>query len=349
MYRASEPVPEPRFRAGTARRARTYYNAAATDAVASPLNRSRTLGLLGVLPLYLAIATAVGFVDFRVRPAIHFETAFTTYVPSVLSGNEAPPGRYRILAPHIYAAVQRWTGLDARDAWFVFRWLCLLAALLAGHALFRTWFETGPAVAGNALAMVLLWLTFSGGWGHPDHLMELFLFTMGSACVARRWDAAFVGVLALSALNRETSAFLLPLFLLARGLDRRRAIRVAVAAAAWLGVTLLLRWQLGWVPYNPLNVSQNIDNMTTWPERDLYYRLFGWFFLILVVPVLVIIGLTWARQPRYVRVAAGVVTPAVLVTGFLFSSVWESRIFTPVIPLLMPGLLFALFPSPPRS
>ena len=82
--------------------------------------------------------------------------------------------------------------------------------------------------------------------------------------------------------------------------------------------------------YNPLNVAQNIKNMTTWPERDLYYRLFGWFFLILVVPVLVIIGLTWARQPRYVRVAAGIVTPALLVTGFLFSSVWESRIFTPV-------------------
>jgi hypothetical protein len=43
------------------------------------------------------------------------------------------------------------------------------------------------------------------------------------------------------------------------------------------------------------------------------------------------------------------VAPALLVTGFLFSNVLESRIFTPVIPLLLPGLLFALFPAQPRS
>jgi FtsH-binding integral membrane protein len=83
--------------------------------------------------------------------------------------------------------------------------------------------------------------------------------------------------------------------------------------------------------------------------RDLYYRLFPWFWVILVVPLFLAIGLTWARQPRFTRAAAGIVAPALLLTGFLFSSVIESRIFTPVIPLLMPGLLFALFPSPPRS
>jgi hypothetical protein len=320
--------------------------------VAEPLTRSRALGFLGVLPLYLAIATAVGFVDFRVRPGINFEHAFTTYVPAVLSGTEAPPAKYRVLAPHAYAALARWTGLEARDAWFVFRWLCLLAALIAGHALFRTWFETGPAVAGNALAVVLLWLTFTGGYPHPDHLMELFLFTLGCACVARGWDLGFVAVLAISALNRETSAFLLPLFLFARVLDRRHLTWTAVAAVAWLGVTVLLRWRLGWVPYDPMRAAENFTAMTApSPEivvRDLYYRIFPWFFVILVVPVLVAIGLSWSRQPRYARVAAGIVTPALLLTGFLFSNVIESRIFTPVIPLLVPGLLFALFPERPR-
>jgi hypothetical protein len=89
--------------------------------------------------------------------------------------------------------------------------------------------------------------------------------------------------------------------------------------------------------------------MFTWPERDLYYKLFPWFFLILAVPALVTIGLSWARQPRFTRVAAAIVAPALMLTGFLFSSVIESRIFTPVLPLLVPGLLFALFPAEPRS
>jgi hypothetical protein len=321
--------------------------------VVSPLTRRRTLGFLGVLPLYLAIATAVGFVDFRVRPAINFEHAFTTYVPSVLSGAEAPPARYRVLAPHAYAALARWTGLDARDAWFVFRWLCLLGALAAGHLLLRTWFDTGLAVAGNALGMVLLWLTFTGGYPHPDHLMELFLFTLGCALAARGWNPGFVVVLAISALNRETSAFLVLLFFCARDFDRRHLTWTAVAAVVWLGVTLLLRWRLGWVPYDPLRAAENLATMINpSPEivvRDLYYRLFPWFWVILVVPAFLAIGLTWARQPRFTRVAAGVVAPALLVTGFLFSSVIESRIFTPVIPLLVPGFLFALFPERPHA
>jgi hypothetical protein len=142
---------------------------------------------------------------------------------------------------------------------------------------------------------------------------------------------------------------LIPLFLFARGFDRLHLIWTAGALAVWLTVTFALRWQLGWVAYNPLNVAQNIENMTTWPERDLYYRLFGWFFLIMVAPVLFTIGRSWGHQPRYARVAAGIVTPAFLVAGFLFSSVWESRIFTPLVPLLVPGLLFALFPERPHA
>jgi hypothetical protein len=318
--------------------------------VDASVTRGRTLGLLGVLPLYLAIATAVGFVDFRVRPEITADHVLTNYMPAMLDGTAPPPARYRLLAPHVYNAYARWTGLNASDAWFAFRWSCLLAALLAGHMLARTWFDTGPAVAGNALACVLLWLTFTGGYGHPDHLMELFLFTLGCAGVARGWNAGFVAVLALNALNRETSAFLLPLFLLARGFDRRHATWTTAAVLVWLAVTLAIRWQLGWVPYDPLNAEKNIAWMSSFPSaRDPYYRTFAWFFLVMVVPALVVIALSWVRQPRYVRVAAGIVTPAILVTGFLFSSVIESRIFTPVLPLLVPGLLFALFPTPSRS
>jgi hypothetical protein len=122
------------------------------------------------------------------------------------------------------------------------------------------------------------------------------------------------------------------------------------AGAVWLGVTLALRWRLGWVPYDPLHVAENVGFMSRFPEeRDLYYRLFPWFFLMLAIPPLVSIGLSWARQPRFTRVAAAIVAPALVVTGFLFSNVIETRIFTPVLPLVVPGLLVALFPAAPRS
>jgi hypothetical protein len=80
-------------------------------------------------------------------------------------------------------------------------------------------------------------------------------------------------------------------------------------------------------------------------ERDLYYRLFGWFFVALVLPLVVLIARSWDSQPRFMRVAAGVVTPLFLIVSVLFSSIIETRIFTPLLPLLVPGALVALFRS----
>jgi hypothetical protein len=308
------------------------------------VTRPRTLGLISVLPLYLAVATAIGFVDYRVRPFP--EHGFVNYVPTVLDGTAEPPGRYRVLAPWAYSAVARLSGLSGSDAWIVFRWLCLVAALLAGHLYLRTWFALGPAVAGNVLVVALLPLTFTGGWAHPDHLTELALFTLACAAIARGWPAAFLVILALNALNRETSVFLLPLFLMAAPADRRRLGWAAAAAGVWLAVWLGLRWSLGWAGYNPWHVAANLAFLGSWElARDLYYRSFPWFFVIMLAPCLLLVARTWERQPRFHRVASGIVAPAFLVVGFLFSSVIEARIFTPVLPLLVPGVLVAVFPD----
>jgi hypothetical protein len=315
------------------------------------VTRLRTLGLLGVLPLYVAIATSVGFVDYHVRRLP--EHAFKVYVPTVIDGTADAPARYRVLAPHVYSAVARWTGLDARDAWIVFRWLCLLATLLAGHVYLRTFFDVGPTVAGTALVGVLLPLTFTHSWAHPDHLAEAALFTLGCACVARNWRVLFLIVLALAALNRETAVFLVPLFVLALPLSQRHLMWSAAAGLVWVAVYVGLRWRLGWVSYDPWHFSENLQFLrSSWrvelgpdgiPFRDLYYRLFPWFFVPLLVPAWALIARTWTVQSRFSRVAAGVIAPALFVVGFLCSSIIEPRIFTPLIPLVLPGVVLALF------
>jgi hypothetical protein len=95
------------------------------------VSRARAAGWVAVLPLYLAVATALGFVDYHVRP--HPEDGFSKYAPSVIAGTAEAPGRYRVLAPYAYDAVRQATGLTPRESWVVFRWLCLFGALLVGH------------------------------------------------------------------------------------------------------------------------------------------------------------------------------------------------------------------------
>jgi hypothetical protein len=51
------------------------------------------------------------------------------------------------------------------------------------------------------------------------------------------------------------------------------------------------------------------------------------------------------------RMTVGVIAPAYLVTATLFSSTIESRIFTPILPLLAPSILLAFFggTAPPEA
>jgi hypothetical protein len=116
-------------------------------------------------------------------------------------------------------------------------------------------------------------------------------------------------------------------------------------AAVWLAVSVGLRWQLGFATYDPWQVRQNWAFLGLLPAPyDPYYRAFAWFVVVLVAPLLVLVASTWRIQTRFSQVASAVVVPTFLVVGFLFSSIVESRIFTPLLPLLAPGAVAALCP-----
>lgn len=297
-----------------------------------------------ILPLYVLVTTAIGFVDLRVRP--HLDRAYTEYSPAVVANTEPPPGKYRVLAPFLLDGLTRVTGLSPRDAWVLFRWLGILAALLVTHWYLTTWFPHELAVTGNLLLAALLPLTFTNSWGHPDHFVELILFTLGCATIARQQWAATACVIAVALTNRETAAFLGLLFFSAFEIDRRHLIRTTVLAGLTLAVLAGLRWWRGWQFYDPWQLGRNLEFLQLLPDNyDPYYRAFAWFFVILIVPGVALVLSTWHRQPRLTRAGAVVVVPVLVVVSMLFTSVIETRVFTPVFPLLLPGVLFGIFPE----
>jgi len=305
-------------------------------------------GWLTVFLLYAAVATALGHVDYHIRASP--ERGFAEYSPGVVAGTEPAPGRYRILAPYAFSGLVQVAGLSPRTGWVLFRWLSLLAALLATHLYLATWFDRGPAVTGTLLTASLLPLTFTNGWAHPDHLFELGLFTLGCACIARGWTSWLVLVLVANGLNRETSAFLVPLFLLARPLHARHVRQAIGLGAVWLAVYVGLRWVLGFEAYDPWQLTRNLSFFALLPPGfDPYYRAYAWFVVILVGPLVWAAVGSWPRLPRMVRAGVSIVAPVFVLTAMLFSSVIETRIFTPLLPLLVPVAVFALFPATHRD
>jgi len=301
------------------------------------------------LLLYVSVAVAVGFTDHRVRRFA--DHVVTTYIPEVVQGTAEPPGRYRVLAPFLIDAAQRAIGASPLITFLVIRLALIYAALVATHVYLRRWYDAFSAVCGTLLLAALLPLTFTNSWAHPDSVVELMLLAAGCALIVSKRDGWFSAVLVVAAFNRETSAFLLLLWAWERLAESRSwpmLIRVAGVGSAWWAVFLGLRWVRGFASYEYWMLPRNIAAFAPLPDNfDPYVRISGLLWLCLAAPLLVLAvagvrRVGWSSYFGRTTIVAG----SLLVTGFLISSVLESRIFVPLLPLLIPPALVGLGAEP---
>jgi hypothetical protein len=295
--------------------------------------------------IYVSLAVALGFTDHRVRRFAEY--VVTTYVPAVVQGTADAPSRYRVLGPFLIDAATRTSGAPPLIVFLIIRLLCIYAGLVATHVYLRRWYRPAFALLGTTLMAALLPLTFTNSWAHPDSMVEIVLFTAGCAAVVAQRDAWFFAILILATLNRETSGFLLLLWAWQRIASERTTMmiaRITGVACAWMAVFVALRWIRGFVSYEYWMLPTNLTSLVPLaPNFDPYVRVSGYLWLILTVP-LIAFAVKGVRQTgwssffgRAVWVAA-----SLIVVGFVFSSVIESRIFTPLFPLLLPAAMAGL-------
>jgi hypothetical protein len=297
---------------------------------------------VGCLLLYAAIALAIGFADLRMRA--YPKHPVEKFIPAVVANTEPAPAKYRVLAPYLNHYIGSVTGASAMNVWYATRLLWILLAFLAMHAYLRTWFAPEAALAGVALTAATLPLTFTNSWAHPDHMPELALFGLGALAIAQRRDGLFGIALAAAAFNRETSVFLVLLYAAAEPLTRARLVRVALFGLEWLAIYGGLRLARGVQHYDYWQAPRNLADLgMPLPAEfyDPYYRAYAYFFIVLFGPMLYL-AIRARDAPRFVRRAL-LVAPVVIVVAFLFSNIIESRIFTPLYALLLPGVLFYFF------
>jgi hypothetical protein len=295
--------------------------------------------------LYVAVAITIGFVDYRVRPGNLQTYPVTQYIPGVIAGTYGAPADYRVLSPFAIDLFARVTGLGPLLGYVVSRVLVIYAGLVVLHLYVRRFFPAGAAIAATLGAAALMPLTFTNGWANPDSPTELALFTLGCLLIAARRDAWFLVVLIVATLNRETAAFLVLLWGAYRlpGQWLKELPRFAALGLVWLSIYAGLRWLRGYHAYELWMFRENLDSLRPAPPAyDPYRRIFGWFWLILLVPptVLAVRGSRLPDTPPFIRRTLPVFG-AFVITCCLISKVIETRIFVPAIPLLLPGVVRA--------
>jgi hypothetical protein len=290
--------------------------------------------------LYATVALACGFMDVRMRQ--YPDIPWKQFMPSVVDGTAEAPGVYRVFTPFTTVWLTAILGVSPSVGWLLSRLAWFMACLLAFDWYLRTWFPALAACAGTLFVAATLPLTFTNSWAIPDQLPELALFALAAGAVARGRDGLFAALLAVAAFNRETAIFLVLLYAVARPWTRAHGLRTAAAAALFVAIYAGLRAWRGLHSYDYWQVWRNIRFLGLLPPGfDPYKRAYAWFVVALFGPSAAIIASRWEDVPAFPRRAL-LVVPAVLAAGFLFSSIIETRIFTPLYPLVVPAALAAL-------
>ena len=295
------------------------------------------------LLLYVTLTIATGFADVRMRA--HTDNVYNAYIPAVVAGTENAPGRYRVFAPFLIDGLARATGASMETTWYVTRLVWIFVAYGVFHVYLRTWFASSAAAAGVSIVAATLPLTFTNSWPHPDSIPELALFTLGALAIARRLDLLFAAVLACAALNRETSVFLVVLYIVSEPLTRPRLLRATLFGAEWLAIYAGLRIMRGVQHYDYWQAARNWAELGLLPSNyDPYYRAYAYFVVILFGPM-IYMAVKAKGAPVFARRAL-LVVPCFIAVAFIFSSIIESRIFTPLYPLVVPATMFFFFSHP---
>jgi hypothetical protein len=299
-----------------------------------------------LVAIMLPLVVASGFVDFRIRQFP--EHSYTVYIPSVVDGTAEAPGRYRVLVPFANTWLANVTGAGPALVWHVTRLAWFFGAYLSVYAYLRTWVSVEASLAGAAGVAATLPLLYTNSWAHPDSIPELALFTLGCLAVVRKHDGWFAVLLALATLNRETAAFLVVVYFLARPITPAHITRTLVFSALCIGILGGIRLWRGFEHYQYWQLGRNLTFLGLLPSGyDLYKRFYAWFIVVLATPAIALIVSGWARVPADARRLVWSAGP-LAVTGFLISSIIEPRIFLPFYPMLLPALMCVLV-QPKRS
>ncbi len=291
---------------------------------------------------YGALAALVAYVlltwQFSIDQPYH-GAMFYTY-GQILAGQEPAPFRYRYVAYLLPELIRLGTGLSLQTAEALNRVFWLWASALALHAYLSVWFKrTGVVVAVLALfgmaSLIVLQTSFE-----PSDLPTFFCLLLALIALQRRQYVWLWLILPIGLLFRETIAFFFAVWAVYFVFepDKRRQVPFLIGALILTAAVFIgLRLYFGFQTYAAYTLPQNLAD-DRWPVRVvLLYSIF------LILP-----WITFKTAPRFLKYTA-VLVPVVFGLNLFFALAKDSRLWLPLVPVLIPLGLLGLLPGEVRS
>lgn len=260
---------------------------------------------------------------------------FYTY-GQVLAGKEPPPFRYRYVAYLLPELIRLATGRSLQVAEALNRFVWLWASAVVFHVYLLTWFKRTGAIVGVLGLFGMAGLLVVQTSFEPSDLPTFCFLLLSLLALQRRQYALLLLWAPLAMFFRETIVF----FFVVWGVyfvfepDKRQQLPYLIGALGLAGLVFVgLRLYFGYESYDAFTLPVNLRD-DRWPVRVVLL-----FNIFLVLP-----WITFKQAPRFMQYLVALV-PVVFILNLLFALAKDSRLWLPLIPVLLPLGLLALLPD----
>jgi len=263
----------------------------------------------------------------------------------VITGIAPKPVQYRILTYYIVEGAHRITGMAIWRLDLVLRFIFTSLALIFMFKFLRRWFDFAVSAMGPLIILAVLPVTYIDYIHQPHDIPNLFFTILALGFIRDKKEAWMILLIPIAMLNRESFIFViwawffynydrLPFKLLLTEFT----LLALIALAIYFTLPYYYGPRLNHVDMIQLKNNLNPGMMFKWLSR----------LVAFVGPLVVASFVRFKSKPLFLRRSMGYVA-VFMIANFIVGKYQETRLFLPILPVLIPLGLAAIFPVSPAK
>ena len=259
----------------------------------------------------------------------------------VIDGTAPKPVQYRIMTYYLVEGAQRITGISIWRLDLILRFIFTSLSLIFMFKYMRRWFDFAASAIGSLIILAILPVTYIDYIHQPHDIPNLFFTILALGLIRDKKEAWLLLLIPLAMLNRESFIFVLTAWFFYN--YDRLSIKLLITeftlfSLIGLVIYLALPHYYG-ARENYVETIQLSHNLR--PEFIL-----KWFkrLVAFIGPMLVGTCIGFKVKPLFLRRSLGFVI-IFMAANFVVGMYQETRLFLPILPVMIPLGLSAIFPA----
>lgn len=261
----------------------------------------------------------------------------------VISGTAKKPIQYRVLTYYLVEGAHRITGMSIWRLDLVLRFIFTSLALAFMFKFLRRWFDFAVSAMGALIILAVLPVTYIDYTHQPHDIPNLFFTILALGLIRDKKEAWMILLIPIAMLNRESFIFVLWAWFFYN--YDRLPIKLFLGEFTLLALIALAIYFALPHYYGPrtnyVDIIQLKNNLNPAMALKWFSRLVAF-----VGPLVVASLVRFKSKPLFLRRSLGYVA-VFMVANFIVGMYQETRLFLPILPVLIPLGLAAIFPVSP--